>query len=73
MFNTHFLDNRVSKNKCNAWTSVLLLGSIVNVKKILSLVFSNECNYIVSKEKIKIMSATNEEVIMYEYDKFSKD
>ena len=73
MFNAPFLDNRGSKNKCYARTFVLLLGSIVNVKKILLLVFSNECNYIVSKEKIKIMSATDEEVIMYEYDKFSKD
>ena len=57
---------------------VLLLNSIVNVnKKYYHPVFSSECEYIASKEKIKIMSAINEELFIddfddEEYDKFNK-
>ena len=79
MYNTPFLGKRVSKKK-NFFlrTSALLLDSIVNVnKKYYPLVFSNECKYIVSMEKIKIMSAIDEELIIdysndNEYDKFNK-
>ena len=47
-------------------------------KKHYPLVFSNECKYIVSKEKIKIMSAVDEELIIddnddefdYEFNKY---
>ena len=57
------------KNECYAWTFVLLLDSIVNVnKKYYPLVFSNECKCIVSQEKIKIMSATDEKSIIDDSD-----
>ena len=50
-------------------TSVLLLDSIVNVnKKYYPQVFSNERKFIVSNEKIKIMSAIDEELIMNDSD-----
>ena len=65
LYNTPFLDKILSKNECYAWTSVSLLDSIVNVnKKYDPLVFSNECKYIVSKEKIKIMIAIDKELII---------
>ena len=42
-----------------------MLDSYVNVnKKYYPLVFSNVCKYIISKKKIKIISAIDEEVII---------
>ena len=59
----------LKKKKCYIWTSVLLLDSIVNENKNhYPLVFSNECKYIVSKKKIKIMSAIDEELIIDNFD-----
>ena len=51
LYSTPFLGKRVSKNECYAWISVLLLDSIVNKNKKYPLVFSNECKYLVSKER----------------------
>ena len=79
LYSTLFLDKRVSKKECYAWNSVLLLDSIVNVnKKYYPLVFLYGCKYVVRKEKIKIVSAIDEELIIdgfndNEYDKFNKD
>ena len=69
MYNTRFLNKRASKNECYTWTSVLLLDSIVNVnKKCYHPVFSSECEYIASKEKIKIMSVINDKLFTDDFD-----
>ena len=50
-----------------------LPDSIVNVdKKYYPLVLSNECKYIVIKEKIRIMSAIVEELIINDFDDHDK-
>ena len=51
LYSTPFLGKRESKNECYARISVLLLDSIVNKNKKYLLVFSNECKYVVSKER----------------------
>ena len=65
LHNLPFLNEKEPKNGCYAWTSVLLLDSIINInKKFYPLVFSNECKYIVSKEKLEIMNSIDEELII---------
>ena len=49
--------------------TILLIDSIANVnKKYYPLVFSNECKYIISKKKIKIISSIDEELIIDDSD-----
>ena len=49
--------------------TILLIDSIANVnKKYYPLVFSNECKYIISKKKIKIISSIDEELSIDDYD-----
>ena len=73
LYNTPLLGKRVPKNECYAWASVFLPDSIVNVdKKYYPLVLSNECKYIVIKEKIRIMSAIVEELIINDFDDHDK-
>ena len=76
LHNTPFLNKSKSKNECYAWTSVLLLESLVNKNdKYYPVVFSNECRYIVSKQGMEAISAIDEEFIVDdsddEYEKFN--
>ena len=49
--------------------TILLIDSIANVnEKYYPLVFSNECKYIISKKKIKIISSIDEELIIDDSD-----
>ena len=76
LHNTPFLNKNKYENKCYAWTSVLLLKSIVNINnKCYPVVFSNECKYITNKQEIKITSENHNDLIAGdsddEYDKFN--
>ena len=72
LHNLPFLNKKEPKNGCYAWTSVLLLDSIINInKKFYALVFSNECIYIVGKEKVEIMNSIDEELIIDDSDEYS--
>ena len=65
LHNTPFPNKNKYKNKCYAWTSVLLLKSIVNINNNYYLVvFSNECKYIANKQEIKIISENHNDLIV---------
>ena len=71
LHNTPFLHKNKYENKPCAWTSVLLLASIVNINnKYYPVVFSNECRYIANKQEIKIISKNHNDSDD-EYDKFN--
>ena len=68
MYNTPFLNKSKSKNECYVRTSVLLLECIVNINnKYYPVVFSNECKYLVYKEKKKEISEIDKTLFLNDF------